>query len=103
MDGNYIKRAATLNGGYNAAEGGYKPAVNKKKVEVNEMKELKLWEGTTESFYTGKFDKGGDTINITYDCNTNNLIIHEWYLFSKSELAELTTKLLDLFKRVQAA
>ena len=67
------------------------------------MKELKLWEGTTERFYTGRLDKGCETINITYDCNTSNLIVHEWYLFDKGELAELTTKLLNLFIDIQAA
>lgn len=71
--------------------------------EMKELKGLKLWEGTTERVYTGKFDKGGVIFNITFDCKTNNLIIHEWYLLNKGELAELTTKLLDLFKKVQAA
>lgn len=41
-------------------------------------------------------------INLTYDCNSSNLVIHEWYKLSTSELDEITEELKQFFKKMAA-
>lgn len=43
-------------------------------------------------YYIAKITYKGISLNITYICATNNLIIHEWYKLSKEDLKRLTLK-----------
>lgn len=61
--------------------------------DLRNVKEFKATEG---KFYTAKLHKGGKVFNITFFCNDNNLIVHEWYKMSREEL-ETTTKELNKY------
>lgn len=71
------------------------------KKEVSTMKEkltdVKEFKGNTEHFITAKLHKGGKVYNITFDCRDNNVIVHEWYNMSRTELEESTRELKSYF------
>lgn len=54
--------------------------------------------GNESKFYTAKARDNNINFNITYDCKTGNIIIHEWYKLNKEHLAEVTAELKKYFK-----
>lgn len=56
------------------------------------LNQVKKHVGNVSEFYTAKMRIDNKTINVTYDCKSNNLIIHEWYEI-KPDALELVTLL----------
>ena len=61
-----------------------------------------LHTGNQSNFYTAKASYNDIILNITYDCNSQNIIIHEWYKLSKNQIAEVTAELKNYFKNIAA-
>ncbi len=53
--------------------------------------------GNESKFYTARARYNNINFNITYDCKTGNIIIHEWYKFNKEQLKEVTEELKRYF------
>lgn len=58
----------------------------------------KLHIGNVSKFYTAKLKYNGVNFHITYDCLTENLILHEWYKLDESQLSSLTEELKKHFQ-----
>ena len=58
--------------------------------------------GNESKFYTAKAVYDNTNFNITYDCKTGNITIHEWYKFNKHKLAEITDELKTYFEKKSA-
>lgn len=54
--------------------------------------------GNTSKFYTAKARYNDVKFNITYDCTTGNVTIHEWYKFNSNQLTTITEELTKYFK-----
>ena len=103
--------------GGNAAEGGYKPAVKylapregkkekaMKTIIVNSaivLDQVEKHVGNVTEFFTAKTNINGKHINVTYDCKSNNLIIHEWYELKPDALKLVTLLIETCFNRIMA-
>lgn len=76
-----------------------------KQIIVNDaivLEQVQKFKGNTEEFYTGKARVNGKTINVTYDCNKDNLIIHEWYDIKPNALDVVTVLIEASFRRIMA-
>lgn len=62
------------------------------------IKKEKYHKGKESEFYTAKAKYNGKNLNITYDCKTENIIIHEWYKFNNIQLSDINEKLMMYFK-----
>lgn len=58
--------------------------------------------GNTTEAYMTKATAGKVKLNVTFNCMTGDLIIHQWYLFNEDELAELTAELAAFFAQLVA-
>ena len=54
--------------------------------------------GDVSEYYTAKIRYDDMNFNITYDCKTENLIIHEWYKIDSCQIYKLTEHLKRHFK-----
>ena len=61
------------------------------------IKKKNLHTGNVSKFYTAKARYNDKNFNITYDCKTENILIHEWYKFNKEQLTEVTEDLKRYF------
>lgn len=61
-----------------------------------------LHTGNQSKFYTAKASYNDIILNITYDCNSQNIIIHEWYKLSKNQIIEVTEELKKYFENIAA-
>lgn len=76
-----------------------------KRIIVNNaivLNQVKKHVGNAAEFYTGIMDINGKHINVTYDCKSNNLIIHEWYEIKSDTLDMVTLLVSTCFKRIMA-
>ena len=58
--------------------------------------------GNQSKFYTAKARYNDMILNITYDCNSQDIIIHEWYKLSKNQIIEVTEELKKYFENIAA-
>lgn len=54
--------------------------------------------GNQSKFYTAKARYNDMILNITYDCNSQDIIIHEWYKLSKNQIIEVTEELKNILR-----
>lgn len=54
--------------------------------------------GNKSKFYTAKARYNNVNFSITYDCNTGDVTIHEWYKFSDNQITAVTAELKKYFK-----
>lgn len=66
--------------------------------EQLELTHIQTVEGNTYKIIMATALYGGKTINVTWNCKENNLVVHEWYDLTDSQLANLTTLLSAWFK-----
>lgn len=62
------------------------------------IKKEKYHQGNESKFYTAKARYNNINFNITYDCKTGNIIIHEWYKFNKEQLIDVQEQIKVHFK-----
>lgn len=62
------------------------------------LTDIKTIEGNTNKIIMATASIENKTINVTWDCNNNNLVVHNWYDLSDVELAYLTVSLSEWFK-----
>lgn len=58
--------------------------------------------GNQSRFYTAKASYNDMILNITYDCNSQDIIIHEWYKLSKNQIIEVAEELKKYFENIAA-
>ena len=58
-----------------------------------------MGKATSCYFAKAKLDDG-KCINLTYDCITGNLVIHEWYLLESGSIEAFTSEVKDYFKEL---
>lgn len=58
--------------------------------------------GNASKFYTAKARYNDVNFNITYDCTTGNVTIHEWYKFNNYQLSIITAQLNNFFENTAA-
>ena len=76
-----------------------------KRIIVNNaivLNQVKKHVGNVEEYYTRIMDINGKHINVTYDCKSNNLIIHEWYEVKPDALELITLLVSTCFNRIMA-
>lgn len=71
-------------------------------MKYGSLKNVEHFQGNVENFYTAKLIYMNKSLNITYDCNKNNIIIHEWYSLNKDELTQITDELLKYFLNINS-
>ena len=59
-----------------------KEGIRMNKMTVSNVKHLK---GNALEGYTASVQCGSKSVNVAYDCNNNNLVIHRWYRLSDDE------------------
>lgn len=64
------------------------------------LNQVKKHVGNVSEFYTAKMRIDNKTINVTYDCKSNNLIIHEWYEIKPDALELVTLLVKTCFNRI---
>ena len=62
------------------------------------IKKEKYHKGNVSEFYTVKARYNDKIFNITYDCKTKKIIIHEWYKFDNIQLSDISKKIKLHFK-----
>ena len=58
--------------------------------------------GNQSRFYTAKARYNDIILNITYDCNSQDILIHEWYKLSKNQIIEIAEELKKYFENIAA-
>lgn len=58
---------------------------------------VKHRKGNTTDAYTAKVSYGTTNMNVTYNCQTGDIIIDKWYLLSEDELTSLNAELAAFF------
>lgn len=66
--------------------------------EELELTNIQAIEGNNYKIIIATALYSGKTINVTWNCKENNLMVHEWYDLTDSQLANLTTLLSAWFK-----
>lgn len=61
-----------------------------------------LHTGNQSKFYTAKASYNDIILNITYDCKSQNIIIHEWYKLNENQIAEVIAELKKYFENTAA-
>lgn len=57
--------------------------------------------GETTSCYFAKAKlENGKCINLTYDCMTGKLVVHEWYVLASDSIESFTSEVKDYFKQL---
>ena len=64
------------------------------------LNQVKKHVGNVSEFYTAKMRIDNKTINVTYDCKSNNLIIHEWCEVKPDALELVTLLVKTCFNRI---
>lgn len=64
------------------------------------LNQVKKHVGNVSEFYTAKMRIDNKTINVTYDCKSNNLIVHEWYEIKPDALELVTLLVKTCFNRI---
>lgn len=62
------------------------------------IKKEKYHRGNDSEFYTAKARYNDINFNITYDCRTENIIVHEWYKFNNIQLSDINERIKLYFK-----
>lgn len=68
------------------------------KLECGSISNVKRVKGNITDCFWAIFHYLGFKINITYDCLTNVLLIHEWYDLPESELTKISDMLQKYFQ-----
>lgn len=69
-------------------------------VKCGTLKNVRGHIGYTYRFITARLIHRVGKINLTYDCNTGNLIVHEWYKIPEDELKDMVDELKEYFKPI---
>ncbi|MDO5398549.1 MAG: hypothetical protein Q4G33_11545 [bacterium] len=62
------------------------------------IKKERYHKGNESEFYTVKARYNNVNFHITYDCKTENILIHEWYKFNKEQLMDVQEQIKLHFK-----
>lgn len=58
--------------------------------------------GNKSRFYTAKAMYNNIKLNITYDCKSQDIIIHDWYNLSENQIAKVIAELKKYFENIAA-
>ena len=70
---------------------------------LGKLKNVEYHRSSLAEIYIADLDLGDMTLNITYNCTSGELFMHEWYLLSDIEYVEIRDSLLEYFEHLYAS